>query len=189
VTDDEGVGPVAVAVVEALAAAGVPCALGGALALGVWGVPRGTVDVDLDAFVPEDRYEALLDALSAAGCTFDRATALRQAQQGDTIVVRHGPWRVDVFVPTIPFYDEAQQRVRTATFRGRPIPFLDAETLAVFKLLFFRGKDIDDLERLVAVAGRDLDGAWVRRQIVEMLGEDDVRVREWDRILSEHGPR
>lgn len=115
----------AVAVVEALEAAGVPCAVGGALALGVWGVPRGTTDVDVDAFVAEARYDEMLDALAAAGCSFDRATALRQAREGDTVVVRHGPWRVDVFVPTIPFYEAARQRVRRERSGVAPSLFLD----------------------------------------------------------------
>jgi hypothetical protein len=112
-----------------------------------------------------------------------------QAREGDTIVVHHGPWRVDVFVPTIPFYDAAHQRVRRATFRGRSMPFLDAESLAVFKLLFYRSKDLVDLERLVAVAGTELDHAWVRDQVAGMMGADDPRVRDWDRIVAAHGPR
>ncbi|HUB08013.1 MAG TPA: hypothetical protein VMB50_13465 [Myxococcales bacterium] len=40
----------------------IPYALGGALALGVWGFPRATVDVDLDVFVEEP----------LAGPSFDR---------------------------------------------------------------------------------------------------------------------
>ncbi|MCB9687746.1 MAG: hypothetical protein H6738_25320 [Alphaproteobacteria bacterium] len=43
-----------------------------------------------------------------------------------------------------------------------------------------------DLEKLVAVQGGDLDVAYVRRWLVEMMGEDDIRVREWDRILADH---
>ena len=182
-----GVGPVAVALVDALSTAGIPCAIGGALALGVWGYPRGTTDVDLNAFVFDDAYGHLLDVLAAAGCHFQRERALAQAHDGDTVVMQHGPWRVDVFVPTIPFYELAQRRVRMATFRSRSLPFLDPESLAVFKLLFFRGKDRIDLEHLVAAARSDLDHAWVRAQIVDMLGDDDPRVPEWDRIVREHG--
>lgn len=132
--DNSDVSRVAVRVVEALEDAGLPCAVGGALALGLWGVPRGTFDVDLDVFVTEEQYEATLDALISAGCTFDRAVALAQARDQATVVVHHGSWRVAVFVPTIPFYADAQRRVQTAEFLGRPVPFLDAETIAVFKL-------------------------------------------------------
>ncbi len=34
-----------------------------------------------------------------------------------------------------------------------------------------------------------LDYAYVRRHIVEMMGEDDERVKRWDALWQEHGPR
>jgi hypothetical protein len=54
-------------------------------------------------------------------------------------------------------------------------------------LLFFRGKDIVDLERMVALSGPTLDRGYVRRWIVECVGEDDLRVRVWDRIVADVG--
>lgn len=45
----------ALAVARALEQQGVPYAIGGALAFGVWGTPRGTLDVDVNVFVaPEN---------------------------------------------------------------------------------------------------------------------------------------
>ena len=63
--------------------------------------------------------------------------------------------------------------------------FLSAEALAIFKLLFFRTKDIADLERLLAVS--PLDRAYVRRELVEMMSEDDVRVARWDELVRSFG--
>lgn len=73
---------------------------------------------------------------------------------------------------------------------GHALWILSAEAIAVFKLLFFRTKDVADLERLVAVH-EELDGDYVRQRIVEMMGADDERVVEWDRITarSRSGPR
>jgi hypothetical protein len=58
---------------------------------------------------------------------------------------------------------------------------------AVFKLLCFRDKDLADLRRLVAVQGRALDDAWVRRHILAMRGEGDERMSAWDAIIHQHG--
>lgn len=58
------------------------------------------------------------------------------------------------------------------------------EALAVFKMLFFRPKDLLDLERLLAVAP-ELDRPYVRNELVAMMGEDDVRVARWDALASE----
>ncbi len=187
-SDPADVGEAALRMAEALSNAGVPFAVGGALALAVAGYVRATVDVDLDVFVEPADYERLMDVLEHAGCSFDRARALEQARDGSTIFVRLGPWRIDLFVPTIPFYEEARRRVVMAPLLGRPTPFLDAESLAVFKLLFDRPKDILDLERLAAVLGSRFDHAWVRAQVVEMMGEDDVRIAELDRIVAGRRP-
>jgi hypothetical protein len=74
--------------------------------------------------------------------------------------------RVDFFVPSIPFYDEAERTLCRVSFKdGRSVLVLSAEALSVFKLLFFRDKDLVDLRRLVARQGSALDHAYVRRQL------------------------
>jgi hypothetical protein len=173
----------------ALDAAGVPYAIGGAIAYGLWGDPRGTHDVDLNLFVDHDGLDAALDVLEAAGVVLDRDAAHRADQEGDVIVGWCEGMRVDLFTPSIPFAWEAMKtRVRMDGPLG-PATYLSAEATAVFKLLFFRSKDRVDLEKLVVVQGADLDAAYVRRWMVEMMGEDDVRVRTWDALLAAHGPR
>jgi len=176
---------VAVDLVGALAKAGMECAVGGAIALGFHGEPRGTKDVDLDVFVGEERYEEMLDVLERAGCTFDRTRCLAQARAGETVVLWKDGFRVDVFVPTIPFYAEAARRRTVVRLRGRDVPILDAESLCVFKLLFFRPKDLLDVEKVVALS--PLDHGFVRRWIVDMVGESDERVRRWDAIVAALG--
>ncbi len=65
-----------------------------------------------------------------------------------------------------------------------PIRVLSAEDLTVFKLLFFRGKDVVDVERLVAAQGNRLDRQYVRTWLVSCVGEGDERVRRWDTISA-----
>jgi hypothetical protein len=67
---------------------------------------------------------------------------------------------------------------------GAPIHVLSAEDLTVFKLLFFRGKDVVDVERLVAAQGDRLDRDYVRRWLVACVGEHDERVHRWDTISA-----
>lgn len=51
---------------------GIEYAIGGALALGVWGAPRGTKDVDLSVFVTPDDFARVADVFERAGVMFDR---------------------------------------------------------------------------------------------------------------------
>jgi hypothetical protein len=99
-------------------------------------------------------------------------------------VVRYGPYRVDLFTPSIAFSREAERTRREIEIEGKRAYFLSAEALAVFKLLFFRAKDIVDLERLIEVQGDALDSAYVRRELVAMMGDEDERVRRWDALVA-----
>ena len=55
----------------------------------------------------------------------------------------------------------------------------------MFKLLFFRTKDLLDVERLVAVGGAAFDRAYVRRSLVDIVGADDERLPRWDRLVAD----
>jgi len=76
------------AIADALAAAGQPHALGGALALGVAGVPRGTKDVDVNVFVEDGAVPAVIETLVALGISIDSAAAVARARR-DGMFVGH----------------------------------------------------------------------------------------------------
>lgn len=176
------------AIADALSAAGYDYAIGGALALGVAGVPRGTRDVDINLFTAPEELAGAIDVLRSLGITIQPEHAIARAERDGMFVGTWDGMRVDVFVPSIPFSYEAGETVRTITVDDWTGRFLAPEAIALFKLLFFRIKDRGDLERLVAVRGRDLDHAYIRRWIVEMMGEDDERTRAWDDIVARFGP-
>lgn len=170
------------AIAAALERSSVPYALGGALAYGLWGVPRATIDVDVNVFVDEDGIATVVAALRAIGVEIALDRARVESEATGMIVAHWGAFRIDLFTPSIPFAWEAMRTRVKHTVEGRSAWFLSPEAIAVFKLLFFRGKDLVDLERLVAVQGARLDHAYVRAQIVGMMGEDDERVKRWDAL-------
>lgn len=172
------------AIADALAHAGYAYAL----ALGVAGVPRGTKDVDVNVFVDDDALPGVIDALRGVGIVFDRAEALAHAARDGMFIGDWDGMRIDVFVPSIPFAHEAGRTAITVTVDGWSGRFLAPEAIAIFKLLFFRLKDRSDLERLVAVRAERLDHAYIRRWMVDMMGEGDERVRAWDDIVARYAP-
>jgi hypothetical protein len=170
-------------IASALERAGLPYAIGGALALAIAGVPRGTADVDINVFVDLGHTAEVVAVLKQLGVVLDEAAAVERARRDGMFVGRWEGMRIDVFLPSIPFSDEAARtRIRVTDETGWSGSFLSAEALTVFKLLFFRGKDMVDLERLVAVRS-ELDHAYVRRWIVDMMGDADERVKRWDDIV------
>ena len=166
---------------------GISYAIGGALAFGVWAEPRATLDVDVNVFVDDADMERLAHCLRAAGIEAEVNSLRQQSEAAGLIVVRWRGLRIDLFTPSIPFSREAE-RTRVSIERGgEEFWFLSREAIAVFKLLFFRPKDLADLARLVADAGSALDASYVRERIVEMMGDDDERVARWDRIVGSMG--
>lgn len=179
---------IAVNCTRALETAGLPCAIGGAIALGVWCPPRATLDVDLTIFVDVAQTDDVLRVLERAGAQADMALMSRRIQNGEAAMLRMEGVRLDIFLPSIPFYAEAQARVVRVPMAGATVPVLSAEAIAVFKLLFFRKKDLVDLERLWSFRREKLDHEWVRSQIVDMLGDEDPRIVAWDAIVASVTP-
>ncbi len=169
-------------IADALAARGIPYALGGALALGVAGVPRGTRDVDVNVFVEPPALDPVFEALESLGVALDRPACSARAARDGMFVGHWEGMRIDVFVPSIPFSEEAARTAVSVTIDGWTGRFLSPEAICLFKLLFFRPKDVADLGQLVAVRQEALDRVYVRRWIVEMMGEGDPRVAKWDEL-------
>jgi hypothetical protein len=163
-------------------AAGMPYAIGGALALAQWSVPRGTKDVDLTLFVDETKWAEALQMLVTEGAEVDEPRVLDELRRRGSARVWGLGFPVDVFVPSIPFYTSVASRVVRRPLLGRAARFLSAEDLAVFKLLFFRLKDLADVQTLLAVRRADLDRDYVRSWLVDMVGTDDERVVWWDEM-------
>lgn len=178
------------ALADALEAAQLPYAIGGAIALAYWAPPRGTADVDLNIFIgPADleRVERALDVLESIGVVLDRDAAWKEIRTGGCVRGWVGRTAVDAFFDSIDLHAAAAGRAVERPLAGRPARVLSAEDLIVLKLLFFRGKDILDVERVVSTGGDAIDRAYVRDWLIRCMGEDDERVAEWDRIVAATG--
>ena len=172
---------------DALEAEDLPYAVGGALALGYYTPPRGTVDVDINVFiaVPGDIDKALA-CLVACGFEPDNPSTLhRTAADDGQFRGRLDGMRVDVFVPAIDLYAALESGRRQVLIANRPGWILGPEDLAVLKMMFFRRKDLADVEALVHAQGASLDVDSIRAQLLDLMGQEDERVREWDSIVAD----
>jgi hypothetical protein len=162
---------------------GLAYALGGALALGAWGVPRTTTDVDIAVFVAEPELDKLLDSIERAGAMVDRAEARRSVAKTGFLVAHLGRTRLDLFIAHHPWHAEMHARRQLLpTPDGKERWFLSLEDMALAKLLYARPKDIQDLERLFAVQRSRLDLAYLRRWLSAMVPAQDMRLRTLEEL-------
>jgi len=170
---------------DPLEAEGQDYAFGGAIALGYWGEPRGTVDVDLTLFVPADQPSLCVDLLRAIKCEVDPPEAMESLREHGFCRAWYRGVRVDVFLPIVPFYEEARTRRVRVQIGDQSIMVWGPEVLTVFKMMFFRRKDLADVEQIIRVQGERLDRDWVRAQLDAMYGRRDPRVSIWDELVDE----
>jgi hypothetical protein len=174
---------VARSLAETLEKREIAYAIGGALALGFYAVPRATVDVDINIFLdPSNRFPLILEVLTSAGFVADTEPKEleEQATQEGQFRGRVSGLRVDVFVPAIPYYGSLAERRRQVTLLGHPVWILGPEDLVVLKMVFFRRKDLADVEAVLRDQD-DLDRDFVRQTLISLVGGDDERVK----VLSE----
>ncbi|MFZ2050930.1 MAG: hypothetical protein WAU69_08385 [Solirubrobacteraceae bacterium] len=148
---------------DALSAAGLPHAFGGAIALAYCTQePRGTRDLDVNIFVSPAAAGAALAALPA-GVAVSPADVERAMRDGQVRLW----WEetpIDIFLDVHDFHVEVAAGVRERPFMDRAIPVVDCTALAVFKALFDRTRDWADMEEMIAAGSLDVSRAtlWLR---------------------------
>jgi len=169
------------ALTEALTTAKIPHAFGGALALAYCTEdPRGTRDIDVNAFVPASQAGPVLAALPP-GIRIPGHTADRIAKDGQ-VRLWWDDTPVDLFLDYAPLHAQAARHARSVPFAGQQIRILGPVELVLFKALFDRPKDWVDIATVVAAGA--VDRTAVRRGLVALMGPGDERLKKWDAHLS-----
>lgn len=185
---DRDAAQVAEELAKRLHAAGCDFAIGGALALGYWTQARGTLDVDVTLFLPPSEITACVRLLQKIDCQFNASKAQTSLIQYGFCQVTFLDFRVDVFLPFVEFHDVAKARRRKVPLGKQQVFVWDAESLCVFKMMFFRRKDLADVESILRTQGPSLDQAWVEKSLVDMYGQRDPRISQWRELVAETRP-
>jgi hypothetical protein len=170
---------------QSLDSEGVDYSIGGAIALGYWAQPRGTLDVDVTIYLPPSQPTGCVRLLQTIGCEVKSQEAIESLTQHGFCQVEFGQRRVDVFLPVVPFYEQARLRRQRVSLNHQALMIWDAATLCVFKMMFFRRKDLADVEQILRVQGNALDRLWVAQRLIELYGSHDPRVSEWQSLVNE----
>lgn len=147
-----------------------PHAFGGALAL-AWctSQARGTIDIDINIFVPVEQSEQVSKALpDGVECPEDKLAILKRDGQ---VRLWFETSPLDVFLNTTDYHDQLWQRIHFAPLASTDLPFLSCLDLAVFKAFYNRTKDWADLEAMVEAGALNIDE--VRKITGHYLGDDD----------------
>jgi hypothetical protein len=171
-----------IAIHEALQAAKIPHALGGALALAYYATPRATIDIDLNVFVPAERWQGVIGALDPLGVASKDLEPAELERDGQCRLW-WGDNPVDLFFAYDPIHDEMHKEVRRVPFGGTTVSILSPEHLAVCKAMFDRRRDWLDIEQML-LATDDLRIDEVEQWLERMAGKRDPRLARLGQLRS-----
>jgi len=163
---------------------GIPTMAIGGIAVGVWGEPRLTRDIDMKVLIHREDRARLLAALRAFTALDDnpddsfRRLGLAFFRDSNGV-------RIDVLLADTVFDETAIERARAVTlFKGKTIRVCTAEDLVVYKMLSTRIKDRADVESVIQKQGEALDNAYIEgwlAQFEEALA-DSTLIQEFRKM-------
>ena len=162
------------------ALATIPHAFGGALALAYYAEPRATIDIDLNLFVPAERFPDVAAPLVALGASADDPGVAELVRRDGQARVFWDATPIDLFFAYDAFHDAAAKGRLVVPFADATIPILAAEHLIVCKAVFNRAKDWVDIDAMIA-AEASFDVAEVLRWVGRIAGDEDPR---YERVAS-----
>jgi hypothetical protein len=167
------------------ALAAIPHAFGGALALAYYAEPRATIDIDLNLFVPVERFPDVAAPLVALGANADDAEVAELVRRDGQARVWWEATPVDLFFAYDAYHEAAAAARRIVPFADTTIPVLAAEHLIVCKVVFNRPRDWVDIDAML-VAEMPIDAAEVLRWVGRIAGDTDPRYDRIAAVLTRH---
>ena len=100
-------------------------------------------------YVPVDAPDDCFVALRKAGGEFVDLDAMLSIREHGFFRLTFDGMRVDVFLPTIPIYEACRSRRQSVVMEGASVWVWQAEALSIFKMMFFRPRDLLDVEAML----------------------------------------
>lgn len=162
---------------------GVPHAFGGALALAYYAEPRATIDIDLNVFVPAERFQEIAGPLRRLGVAVDEPSVAAAVRRDGQVRVTWNATPIDLFFSYDAFHEAAGAARHSVPFGDETISILAAEHLAVCKAIYDRPKDWVDIDAMLA-AETEIDAAEVLRWVARIAGDQDPRYNRIAAVLT-----
>lgn len=165
----------------------VPHAFAGANALAFYGVPRATLDIDINVFLPAADAPRVLGLLGELGVAVDDPRILAAVARDEQVRVFWDRTPLDLFFAYDPLHESSMKRRRRVDFLDDPIWVLTGEDLIVYKAIFDRAKDWRDIAEIVFASEQRLDFDYVRGWVDRIDDESGTRTARLERLIRSGG--
>ncbi len=153
----------------------------GGLAVVAIGEPRMTADVDVVAYLSQERAEALVRQARAAGFDVDVTLEIERLRATGTLRFKRAPFQLDIILASLPFEQDAMSRSTQREMFGCRVAFPTPEDLILFKVLAGRDKDMVDATGIARRHIASLDWAYIEA-VVQELCDAAEDTSAWHRL-------
>ena len=161
----------------------IPHAFGGALALAYYAEPRATIDIDLNLFIPAERFSEVGVPLTDLGAAADDPAVADLVRRDGQARVMWDATPIDLFFAYDRFHQAAERARRTVPFADASITILGPEHLIICKAVYNRPKDWVDIDAMLA-NDVTIDVAEVLRWVGRITGDRDPRFERLAAVLT-----
>ena len=150
---------------------GIEYMLIGGLAIGIWGEPRATVDIDFLVAIGLDDFDTLKHKLIESGkfvfihdkpMVFGKITFLRATIRSNTDI------SVDFLFADDEFKNESLQRKEIVKVNDFLLNISSPEDLIILKLLSGREQDRLDAEKIIKIQKENLDMEYMKKWVQQL---------------------
>lgn len=159
-------------------------AIGGAIALNFWVTPRYTKDIDLYLFIAQKQFDSFIELMkNSLKMTFLIDDPYEYAINGWAIPARLNGIKVDLLLPFASICVDAKKHRVQVFIQETKCWILSPEILCILKLLYYRKKDICDLQQIL-FSVKDLDINFVKKHINNIMRKNYAeRIATFEHIL------
>jgi len=180
---------VLVSLQERLEAANIPSALIGGLAVGAWGDPRLTRDIDLKILLHRNERKRLLTLLEDDYRPLHADPDGAILQNGIVFVLSPNGKRIDIALADTSFDEELVARAQMVEILpGLKVRVCSAEDLIVLKIIAIRPKDQQDVATIIQRQGNKLDNKYILKWLkeFEQAIDDSTLVSTYQRLKKRY---
>jgi len=152
-------------------------------AIGYYGEPRSTGDIDVNVFVPTDHWFEIREALNPLRIE----TALDEAElrRFNEMQLEWDSNFLHLFFSADALHQRMSEDIRLVPFDGATIPIVSPEHLLVRKAQLDRTKDWPEIEQII-VASWPLDFGEIEAWLGRLAGTDDPRMEKLREVKASH---
>jgi len=121
----------------------------GGIAVGVWGVPRVTEDLDLMIFISKKDVKVILKNAKDLSFEFDEKKVIGQAKLVGVFKIFYKHFHLDFLISSLEFEKNALKRKQKVKIFDREVFVPSKEDILLLKIIPGRSKDLLDAEGIV----------------------------------------